>query len=176
MIFYGLVLLSISVVIGVLWRYVASHRDLLEPDVTDDDVSAMTAADDAQHGLLRRSWCCLAILAPEVAAFGFLSDRPDRRLSPARRQDSFFGTRPMTGGSALATLASGGALLSIQSGAFPLGGRRASPSNADFATNSRQSFGPVRCLQIEKPRLHRALVRYRYRDSNPGFRRERPAS
>lgn len=32
-IFYGLVLLSISVVIGALWRYVVAHRDLLEPDL-----------------------------------------------------------------------------------------------------------------------------------------------
>ena len=41
-IFYGLVLLSISVVIGVLWRYVAQHRDLLEPQVTDQEIKAMT--------------------------------------------------------------------------------------------------------------------------------------
>ena len=35
-IFYGLALLSIAVVTGVLWRYVARHRELLEPDVTDE--------------------------------------------------------------------------------------------------------------------------------------------
>jgi hypothetical protein len=52
-IFYCFVLLSISVVIGVLWRYVAAHRDLLEPDVTDEDVAA-TPADHAEHRLLHR--------------------------------------------------------------------------------------------------------------------------
>ena len=71
MIFYGLVLLSISVVIGLLWRYVAAHRDLLEPDVTDDDVSAMTALTTPSMGFYVVV-VLLAILAPEVAAFGFL--------------------------------------------------------------------------------------------------------
>ena len=70
-IFYGLVLLSISVVIGLLWRYVAAHRDLLEPDVTDDDVSAMTALTTPNMGFYVIV-VLLAILAPEVAAFGFL--------------------------------------------------------------------------------------------------------
>lgn len=40
-IFYGFVLLGISVVTTLLWRYVARHRDLLESDVTDEDVRAM---------------------------------------------------------------------------------------------------------------------------------------
>ena len=31
LIFYGLVLLAISVVISALWRYVADHRHLLNP-------------------------------------------------------------------------------------------------------------------------------------------------
>jgi uncharacterized membrane protein len=70
-IFYGLVLLSISVVTGVLWRYVASHRDLLEPEVTDEEVTAMTSGTTPSIGFYVVV-VLLAILAPEVAAFGFL--------------------------------------------------------------------------------------------------------
>ena len=64
-------LLSISVVTGVLWRYVAAHRDLLEPDVTDEEVSAMTALTTPNMGFYVVV-VLLAIFAPKVAAFGFL--------------------------------------------------------------------------------------------------------
>ena len=70
-IFYGLALLSISVVTAALWRYVARHRDLLEPDVTDDDVNAMTSVTAPSIGFYVVV-VALAILAPEVAAFGYL--------------------------------------------------------------------------------------------------------
>jgi uncharacterized membrane protein len=43
-IFYGLVLLSISAMTAALWRYVVSHGDLLEPEVTDEVVRAMISA------------------------------------------------------------------------------------------------------------------------------------
>ena len=70
-IFYGLVLLSISVVIGSLWRYVAAHRELLEPDVTDEDVAAMTLLTTPTMGFYVVV-VLLALLAPTVAAFGYL--------------------------------------------------------------------------------------------------------
>ena len=70
-IFYGLVLLSISVVIGALWRYVADHRDLLDPDVTDEDVAAMTLLTTPSIGFYV-VFVLLALLAPTVAAFGYL--------------------------------------------------------------------------------------------------------
>lgn len=70
-IFYGLVLLSISVVTTALWRYVAGHRDLLEPDVTAEDVSAMTLVTAPNMGFYV-GVVCLAILAPQLAAFGYL--------------------------------------------------------------------------------------------------------
>lgn len=70
-IFYGLVLLSISVVTAALWRYVAGRRDLLEPEVTDEEVTAMTSLTTPSVGFYVVV-VCLAILAPEVAAFGFL--------------------------------------------------------------------------------------------------------
>ncbi len=70
-IFYGLVLLAISVLISVLWRYVAAHRDLLEPDVTDADVKAITLLTTPSMGFYIVV-LALALLAPQVAAFGYL--------------------------------------------------------------------------------------------------------
>lgn len=70
-IFYGFVLLLISVVTAALWRYVSRHRDLLEPDVTDEDVTAMTLLMTPSMGFYAVV-VGLAILAPEVAAFGYL--------------------------------------------------------------------------------------------------------
>ena len=70
-IFYGLTLLVISVVISVLWRYIAAHRDLLEPDVTDDDVTMMTLVTTPSIGFYI-AVVLLAFVAPNAAAFGYL--------------------------------------------------------------------------------------------------------
>jgi uncharacterized membrane protein len=70
-IFYGLVLLSIAVVTSVLWRYLARHRDLLEADVTDEEVAAMTLLMTPSVGFYAVV-LCVAFLAPQVAAFGYL--------------------------------------------------------------------------------------------------------
>ena len=43
-IFYGLALLAISVVVSVLWRYAATHRDLLSPGVNDGEVKVIAEA------------------------------------------------------------------------------------------------------------------------------------
>ena len=64
-------LLAISVTTGALWRYVAAHRDLLEPDVTDEDVKAMTLLTTPSIGFYVVV-VLLAFLAPQVAAFGYL--------------------------------------------------------------------------------------------------------
>jgi uncharacterized membrane protein len=87
-IFYGLVLLAISVVTSVLWRYVAGHRDLLEPEVTDDEIRAMTVLTTPSLGFYVVV-VAMALIAPQVAAFGHLliavlgvfrqRGRPDRR-------------------------------------------------------------------------------------------------
>ena len=70
-IFYGLVLLAISVVISALWRYVADHRHLLDPDVTDEDVAAMTLLTAPSIGFYV-VFVLLALFTPTVAAFGYL--------------------------------------------------------------------------------------------------------
>jgi TMEM175 potassium channel family protein len=70
-IFFGLVLLAISVTTSALWRYVARHGDLLEPGVTDEEVRAMTRVTTPSMGFYVVV-VLLAILAPQVAAFGYL--------------------------------------------------------------------------------------------------------
>ena len=70
-IFYGTTLLAISVVTWALWQTVARNRDLLRPDVTDDEIRAilrMTAPNIGGYavGIL------LARLAPQAAVFAFL--------------------------------------------------------------------------------------------------------
>ena len=70
-IFYGLVLLTISVVASVLWRYVAAHRDLLEPGVSDDEVQAITKLAAPNIGF-NVAIVLLAFIAPQIAAFGYL--------------------------------------------------------------------------------------------------------
>ena len=82
-IFYGLVLLAISVATGALWRYVVAHRDLLEPDVTDEDVAAVTLLTAPNMGFYVVV-VLLAFLAPQVAAFGYLLS-PSWRCSATRR-------------------------------------------------------------------------------------------
>ena len=49
----------------------AAHRDLLEPDVTDEDVAAITLA-TAPNMAFYVVVVLLALLAPQVAAFGYL--------------------------------------------------------------------------------------------------------
>ncbi len=70
-IFYGVALLSISVVMSVLWRYVAAHRDLLEPDVTDETIDLIISLTTPNMAFYA-GVVVLAFVAPEVAAFGYL--------------------------------------------------------------------------------------------------------
>ena len=70
-IFYGLALLAISVVVSVLWRYVAAHRELLSPGVSDGDVRAMTQLTTPSIGFYVVV-VLVALVAPRVAVFGYL--------------------------------------------------------------------------------------------------------
>ncbi len=78
-------LLAISIVTSTLWRYVAAHRELLEPDVTDEEVTAITLATTPNIGFYV-AVVLLALVAPQVAAFGYLLVAVDRRVPPARRR------------------------------------------------------------------------------------------
>jgi uncharacterized membrane protein len=70
-IFYGLSLLAISLLYSALWTAVARDRKLLLPDVGDDEVRAIAVATSPTIGFYT-AIIVLAIVAPKIAAFGFL--------------------------------------------------------------------------------------------------------
>lgn len=70
-IFYGLVLLSISLLLTALWRYIAAHRDLLEAGQSEKEVAAISeqvGPNIAFYAIV----VLLAIFAPRLAVFGYL--------------------------------------------------------------------------------------------------------
>lgn len=71
-IFYGLTLLAISVASSGLWRYITAHRDLLADDVSDEEVRAIASRTEPSVGFYVVV-VALALLAPQVAAFGYLA-------------------------------------------------------------------------------------------------------
>jgi uncharacterized membrane protein len=70
-IFYGLSLLAISLLYSALWTAVARDRKLLLPEVGDDEVRAIAVATSPTIGFYT-AIIVLAIVAPKIAAFGFL--------------------------------------------------------------------------------------------------------
>ena len=70
-IFYGLSLFVISTLLGALWGVIARHRDLLRPDVTDEEVNAILLRATPNIGFYALA-TVIAIVAPHVAAFGYL--------------------------------------------------------------------------------------------------------
>jgi uncharacterized membrane protein len=70
-IFYGATLLAISILVRVIWQYVSGHRELLEPGVADDEVVAIRRAATPDLAFYA-GVIVLAIVAPEVAAVGYL--------------------------------------------------------------------------------------------------------
>ncbi len=70
-IFYGASLLAISLVLSSLWGVVARDRSLLRPEVSDEEVNAILVATTPSIGFYA-GVIVLAIVAPRVAAFGYL--------------------------------------------------------------------------------------------------------
>ena len=70
--FYGLVLLSVSIVVTVTWRHIAAHRDLLDAGVADAEVAAITQQATPSIGLYG-AIALLGPITPTVAAFGYLA-------------------------------------------------------------------------------------------------------
>jgi uncharacterized membrane protein len=69
--FYGASLLVVSLLFGALWGAVARDRHLLKPGVTDDEVTAIMRAATPSIGFYVAA-TAIAIVAPRVAAFGYL--------------------------------------------------------------------------------------------------------
>lgn len=70
-IFYGSSLLVIAFLVAALWRSIAHRRDLLRPAVSDQEIEALLRATTPNIGFYVGA-IVLAILAPHVAAFGYL--------------------------------------------------------------------------------------------------------
>jgi uncharacterized membrane protein len=71
-IFYGLSLLVIQILLGTLWAVAARDRSLIRPQVSDNEVSAMLRQTTPGIGFYTLV-IVFAILAPKVAAFGYLA-------------------------------------------------------------------------------------------------------
>jgi uncharacterized membrane protein len=70
-VFYGTVLLLISIISYALWSSIASDRSLLKPEVSQREVDAITRGLTPNIGLYV-GVIVLAIFAPRVAAVGYL--------------------------------------------------------------------------------------------------------
>ncbi len=57
--------------VSALWAAVARDRDLLRPEVTDDEVSAILRASSPSIGFYGGT-IALAVVAPRLAAFAYL--------------------------------------------------------------------------------------------------------
>ena len=71
-VFYGMVLLAVAALFGALWGAVAADRELLEPEVTDEEVRAILVATSPNLAFYA-GVTAIALAAPRVAAFGYLA-------------------------------------------------------------------------------------------------------
>ena len=71
-IFYGGTLLVISLLISALWGAIASNRDLLRPEVSEQEINKFLVATTPNLGFYV-GVIVLAVVAPRVAAFGYLA-------------------------------------------------------------------------------------------------------
>jgi uncharacterized membrane protein len=70
-IFYGLTLLLVTSLFSAMWGIVARDRELLKPEVTDDEVRAILVA-ASENIAFYTGATALAIIAPHIAAIGYL--------------------------------------------------------------------------------------------------------
>jgi uncharacterized membrane protein len=70
-IFYGACLLAIALLFSALWGAVVRDRELLRPEVSDEEVNAILRATSPSIGFYAGA-IALAVVAPRVAALGYL--------------------------------------------------------------------------------------------------------
>jgi uncharacterized membrane protein len=70
--FYGLVLFAISAVMSLMWRHVASNRDLIAEGVPDEEIEWISR-ESTPNMAFYVAVVLVAIVAPQVAAFGYLA-------------------------------------------------------------------------------------------------------
>jgi uncharacterized membrane protein len=71
-IFYGLVLFTISALLNLIWQHVARNPDLVAEDVSPDEVKAISR-ESAPNLAFYGAVVLVALIAPQVAAFGYLA-------------------------------------------------------------------------------------------------------
>jgi uncharacterized membrane protein len=71
-IFYGLVLLSISALLSLMWRHVASNRDLLVEGVSAEEIQDISR-ESTPNMAFYAAILLIAIVAPQIAVFGYLA-------------------------------------------------------------------------------------------------------
>jgi TMEM175 potassium channel family protein len=71
-VFYGLVVFAIAALISALWGAVAADRELLQPEVSDEEVRAILVAVSPNVAFYAAA-TAVAIVTPKVAAFGYLA-------------------------------------------------------------------------------------------------------
>ena len=70
-VFYGLSILVISLLLSALWGSIARDRQLLKPEVSEEEIKAIAIATTPSVGFYV-AVIVLAIFAPRVAAYGYL--------------------------------------------------------------------------------------------------------
>ncbi len=70
-IFYGGTLLVISLLVSALWGAIARNRELLKPEVSEQEINKFLVATTPSLGFYV-GVIVLAVFAPKVAAFGYL--------------------------------------------------------------------------------------------------------
>lgn len=70
-VFYGSCLLAIALLFSALWGAVVRDRELLKPEVSDEEVNAILRATSPSIGFYAGA-IALAVVAPRVAALGYL--------------------------------------------------------------------------------------------------------
>ena len=71
-VFYGIWLFVTFALISALWGAILRDRQLLKPEVTDQEINAITLA-ATPHTAAFLGATVLAIIFPKVAAFGYLA-------------------------------------------------------------------------------------------------------
>ena len=69
--FYGISLFVTSPLISALWASIVRDRQLVKPEVSDQEINAITLATTPNTGAFLGA-IVLAIIVPKVAAFGYL--------------------------------------------------------------------------------------------------------
>lgn len=70
-VFYGLNLLAISFAISILWRHIASHRELLKPEVSDAEVHRISTETTPNTGFYA-AVVLIGLAFPRGSAFAYL--------------------------------------------------------------------------------------------------------